>query len=100
MKAPNVTKLCERWEEQSPPDPFAHQGIPIDVQRYQAALDDSQLSREQKTKFLEAICSILMTFVELGFEVHPVMQAGRAGDACEGAGHQTVSNVEKAMARK
>lgn len=37
---------------------------------------DTGMSQEQKEEFLLAMFSIVMTFVELGFGVHPLQQVG------------------------
>lgn len=49
--------------------------LEIDVEKYQAYLDDSGLTRAQKDEFLRALWSIITAFVDLGFGVHPVQQA-------------------------
>ncbi|MFA5581623.1 MAG: hypothetical protein WDA25_06685 [Paracoccaceae bacterium] len=48
--------------------------LTVDVERYQAYLDDPGLSNEQKQEFLHALWSIIVTFVDLGFGVHPVQE--------------------------
>lgn len=48
--------------------------LSIDVAKYQAFLDGSGLAPEQKEEFLRAMWSIVVTFVELGFGVHPLQQ--------------------------
>lgn len=55
--------------------------VEIDVERYQAYLDDPALSPAQKEQIIEALWSIMVHFVELGFGVHPVQQA--CGQLCE-----------------
>ncbi|QEW21466.1 hypothetical protein LA6_003677 [Marinibacterium anthonyi] len=47
----------------------------IDVEKYQAYLDDPSLSDAQRAEIMNALWSIMMAFVELGFGVHPVQQA-------------------------
>lgn len=48
--------------------------ITVDVQKYQAYLDDPELSDAQKEEFLQALWSIVVAFVELGFGVHPLQE--------------------------
>lgn len=48
--------------------------ITVDVERYQAYLDDSGLTDEQKREFLQALWSIIVAFVDLGFGVHPLQE--------------------------
>jgi hypothetical protein len=53
-------------------DASARPVITVDVEKYQALLDGSDLSPEQKEEFLQALWLIVVTFVELGFGVHPL----------------------------
>lgn len=48
--------------------------VGVDVAKYQAWLDDANLSPEQKEEFLQALWSIVVMFVELGFGVHPLQE--------------------------
>ncbi|MES2144359.1 MAG: hypothetical protein V4516_08330 [Pseudomonadota bacterium] len=56
--------------------------VTVDVEKYQSYLDGSNLSEAQKREFLEALWSIVITFVELGFGVHPLQEVcGKPEDA-------------------
>lgn len=58
----------------------SHPVIAFDVERYQHFLDDQGLSADQKRAMLEALWSIIVGFVDLGFGIHPVQQAcGQSG---------------------
>ena len=46
--------------------------IKVDVERYQAYLDGSSMTSQQKEDFLQALWLVMVSFVELGFEVHPL----------------------------
>ncbi len=48
--------------------------VGVDVAKYQAWLDDANLSPAQKEEFLQALWSIVVMFVELGFGVHPLQE--------------------------
>lgn len=48
--------------------------ITLDVERYKHLLDDPALTETQKEEFLQALWSIVVTFVELGFGVHPLQE--------------------------
>lgn len=48
--------------------------IGVDIQKYQALLDGSDLSQHQKDDFLRALWSIVVTFIDLGFGVHPLQE--------------------------
>ncbi|MBB4022515.1 MULTISPECIES: hypothetical protein [Actibacterium] len=54
--------------------------LEIDLEHYQAYLDDPSLTQAQKAEIVRALWSIITAFVELGFGVHPVQQAcGKLG---------------------
>lgn len=46
----------------------------IDVDRYQHMLDSADLTDAQKQEVLEALWSIIVTVVELGYGVHPLQE--------------------------
>lgn len=48
--------------------------IKVDVERYQAYLDGTNLTAAQKEQFLQDMWLVMMSFVELGFEVHPLQE--------------------------
>lgn len=48
--------------------------LTVDVKKYEALLDDPDLSDAQKEEFLRALWSVVVTFVELGFGVHPLQE--------------------------
>lgn len=49
--------------------------IKVDVERYQAYLDGTSMTDQQKRDFLQAMWLVMISFVELGFEVHPIQHA-------------------------
>lgn len=55
-------------------DASASRMLKVDVERYQSYLDDMDMTRDQKEEFLQAMWLMMMSFVELGFEVHPVQE--------------------------
>ncbi|MFC5583791.1 hypothetical protein ACFPOD_01605 [Nitratireductor kimnyeongensis] len=55
-------------------DASARPIVTVDVEKYQAYLDDPNLNEEQKEEFLQAIWSIMVAFVDLGFGVHPLQE--------------------------
>ena len=55
-------------------DASARPIVTVDIEKYQSYLDDPSLSVEQKDEFLQALWSIVVTFVELGFGVHPLQE--------------------------
>ena len=48
--------------------------LTVDIEKYQAYLDGSDMTEAQKEDFLQALWSIIVSFVELGFGVHPVQE--------------------------
>jgi hypothetical protein len=65
-------------QDGNPHDAGHAKGRPVvtfDVSRYEHFLEDQGLSAEQKRAMLEALWSIIVSFVDLGFGVHPVQQA-------------------------
>jgi len=55
--------------------------LSIDWDLYGTYLEDSDLSDEQKREFIETLWSIVVSFVDLGFGIHPLQQA--LPDGCE-----------------
>lgn len=53
--------------------------LQLDVEYYQAFLDDEDITDEQKKELIETIWNIVVTFVDLGFGIEPVQQAIEAG---------------------
>ncbi len=53
--------------------------LQLDVEYYQAFLDDEDITEEQKKELIETIWNIVVTFVDLGFGIEPVQQAIEAG---------------------
>lgn len=49
--------------------------LEIDIERYQALLNDPSLDAGQREDFLASLWSIIVAFIDLGYRVHPVQQA-------------------------
>lgn len=49
--------------------------LTLDVEKYQRMLDAPDLSEHQRRQFIEALWSIVVSFVDLGFEVGPAEMA-------------------------
>lgn len=54
----------------------SYKTLTIDWALYEGTLKDSGLSEAEKREFLEALWSIIVSFVDLGFGIHPLQQAG------------------------
>ena len=48
--------------------------LAVDVERYQAYLDNQNLTDAQKEELLQALWSIMMFFVQIEYEVHPLQE--------------------------
>lgn len=48
--------------------------LEVDFERYQRYLDEEDLSEAEKQAFVEALWSIVLNFVDLGFGVHPLQK--------------------------
>lgn len=46
----------------------------VDVERYQTYLDETDMSEAQKAEFLQSLWQVMVSFVELGFGVHPLQE--------------------------
>ncbi|MCT8970802.1 hypothetical protein [Microbaculum marinisediminis] len=55
-------------------DTSARPVVTVDISKYQSYIDDPDLDDAQKEDFLEALWSVVVTFVELGFGVHPLQE--------------------------
>ena len=66
----------------------AHQkpSLTVDVEKYQSYLDGSGMSDAEKEEFLQALWSIIVSFIELGFGVHPLQEVCGKTPEIEGQG--------------
>lgn len=55
-------------------DASSKPSITVDVERYQAYLDGSDMTQAEKEDFLQALWTIIVGFVEMGFGVHPLQE--------------------------
>ena len=60
------------------PEPVETTGpvLTLDITLYERYLEEADLSADERRAFLEALWSIIVSFVDLGFGVHPLQQAG------------------------
>lgn len=81
-------------------DTAAKPSLGIDTAKYQAYLDDPSLSVAQKEEIVQALWSIIVAFVDLGFGVHPLQEVldqeacGKLGAALDVTGNKD-SNESK-----
>ncbi len=60
-------------------EPGKRPTLTLDVAFYESYLEDGDLSEEQKRELLEALWSIIVSFVDLGFGIHPLQQTNDDG---------------------
>lgn len=73
VKSRTLSELTEAVE-----DAVHHRAPPsleIDLEYYQACLDDPDLSLDQRREITAALWTIISAFIQLGFDVHPAQQA-------------------------
>ncbi|MEO0613723.1 MAG: hypothetical protein AAFY83_10445 [Pseudomonadota bacterium] len=51
--------------------PFA---VELDIEKYISQVEDFDLTEQQKREFLETLWAIMVSFVDLGFGIHPVQE--------------------------
>lgn len=72
-----------------------NQAIKVDVAKYQAWLDDPALSDQQREQIIEALWTIIMCFVDLGFGVSPLENAcGEVAESEGSCGHPAQDVVD------
>lgn len=54
--------------------------LSVDWGFYAAMLEDSDMPLDQQKELVETLWSIVVTFVDLGFDLHPVQQICGEGD--------------------
>ncbi len=78
--------------------------LTVDVAKYEAFLEDTNMTDAQKEEFLQALWSVIVSFVELGFGVHPLQEvcgqnaethAERAKDGFNGVNSETFIATEE-----
>lgn len=73
----------------------ARTSVEVDVERYQAFLDDPCLTPEQREEMIGALWTIITAIVQLGFGVHPAQQAcGKPDLSLEDTGFHESTEVQ------
>lgn len=55
--------------------------LTLDVEYYQAILDSDDIPEEKKRELIETLWQIVVSFVDLGFGIHPLQQASDGEEA-------------------
>ena len=77
------TKSPPKTERESEEQDAAYPALEIDYALYERLLAESDWSDEQKREFIDTLWSIVVQFVDLGFGIHPLQQAGAPVDIPE-----------------
>ncbi len=78
----NDTEDIDRPKTNQNEDKTTHfKALTLDYELYEHYLEGSDLNKAQKHEFLDGLWSIIVSFVELGYGVHPLQQV--TSDACE-----------------
>ncbi|MEO1537897.1 MAG: hypothetical protein AAFR73_09215 [Pseudomonadota bacterium] len=67
--------------------------LTVDVEKYQEFLDGSDMTDAQKEEFLQALWSIIVNFVDLGFGVHSLQEV--CGKATQHAANSAVDGSDE-----
>ena len=62
-------------------DPVGFAPLKLDVELYQSYLDDPSIEDADKRELIDVLWSIVVSFVDLGFGIHPAQQAQEHHDA-------------------
>jgi len=77
-----VKNDTEDIDKTAKPGSTSHfKALTINYELYEKYLEDSDLTETQKRQFLDALWSIIVSFADLGFGVHPLQQV--SSDTCE-----------------
>ena len=68
------------WPEPSTADERFYPPLKLDVARYEAMLADSGMSKAERIALIEAMWLIVVSFVDLGFDLHPLQQLAMPSD--------------------
>lgn len=69
------TDVTAQDSEKDVPQSRDYPALEIDYDLYMKMLEESEWDDEQKREFIETMWSIIVSFVDLGFGIHPVQQA-------------------------
>lgn len=69
--------------------------LSVDVDYFQSVIDDPSVSESQKREYIENLWSIVVSFVDLGFGVHPLQQArNEKHDETSLALHELINDMD------
>lgn len=53
--------------------------VTLDLKAYLAQLDDWDIPDDQKTEFIRTLWELLLSFAQMGFDIHPAQAARKVG---------------------
>ena len=74
MNRESILTKGKKEKEKKKTTPSQSTALMIDWNMYEKYLEGSELSEVKKRELLETLWSIITSFVDLGFDVHPVQQ--------------------------
>ncbi|MEM1379504.1 MAG: hypothetical protein AAGH41_02660 [Pseudomonadota bacterium] len=84
----------DRSQEQN--DGRPRSALEVDIDRYTHFLADTDMSEEDKRAFLETLWAILVQFVDLGFDIHPMAHEANGGPV-DNNSHKFASDAPDAV---
>jgi len=79
LKPDKETRAVDEYDHTNPPHNRA--AVEFDFKAYLPFLEDNTIPDIEKKKLIEAVWSIVLTFVDIGFDVHPVQHVLNARNA-------------------
>lgn len=72
----------------------ARRTVTVDVEKYQAYLDEMDISEAKKTEIIESLFFIMLAFVDLGIRIHPLQEVcGKEGIEADRLSKTSVDEV-------
>lgn len=81
----------DKAKNQGSPPTNQKRSLGVDVDHYQAIIDDPGVSEVRKRELIAIIGKVVVQFVDIGFDVHPVQQA----QADKQKRHKPINPTEK-----
>jgi hypothetical protein len=69
-----------QWPAPVTADERFYPPLKLDAARYEAMLADFDMSEEERVALVEAMWNIVVCFVDLGFDLHPLQQIATAAE--------------------
>ncbi len=68
--------------------------LTLDVDYYQSFLDDVDIPGDKRDELIETLWAIVVQFVDMGFGIHPLQQAGQQAGQKTAAGSDEPDRIE------